>query len=118
MFNNYSVIEEGVVKYCDGNPFMSKEAQMMNIVSNMPVPETAKEYILTRNEKDEETYKVFASEINLIAKVNLSSNVWNKAEGTRHFSKKDTLQTRKQAGQVKRRSTTVGKVTCSSAVMP
>ena len=50
MFNNSAKIKEGIVKHCGGNPF-SNNTNLMNLVSNMVVPETAKEDILHRDNK-------------------------------------------------------------------
>jgi hypothetical protein len=62
MFNNSGFIKKGIVKHCDGNPFQHKNINLMNLVSNMEVPENSKNDILLRDEKGTEKFEEFVSE--------------------------------------------------------
>ena len=62
MFNNSRLIKKGIVKHCEGNPFSRKNINLMNMVSNMEVPENAKDDILLRDEKGTEKFEEFVSE--------------------------------------------------------
>lgn len=75
MFNNSGVIKEGIVRHCDGNPFSCKNINLMNLVSNMEVPENAKEDILCRDEKGARKFEQFVSERVVASKVKVS--IWD-----------------------------------------
>ena len=62
MFSNSGVIKKGIVRHCGGNPFACDDVNLMNLVSNMEVPEDAKEDILHRDEKGTSKFEEFASE--------------------------------------------------------
>ena len=61
-FSNSGVIKKGIVKHCGGNPFACDDINLMNLVSNMEVPEDAKEDILHRDEKGTCKFEEFVSE--------------------------------------------------------
>lgn len=75
MFNNSGVIKKGIVRHCDGNPFSCKNINLMNLVSNMEVPETAKEDILLRDEKGAKKFEEFVSERVVASTAKLS--IWD-----------------------------------------
>ena len=62
MFSNSGVIKKGIVRHCDGNPFACDDVNLMNLVSNMEVPEDAKEDMLHRDEKGTSKFEEFVSE--------------------------------------------------------
>lgn len=62
MFSNSGVIKKGIVRHCGGNPFACDDINIMNLVSNMEVPEDAKEDILHRDEKGTSKFEEFVCE--------------------------------------------------------
>ena len=74
MFNNSAKIKESIVKHCGGNPF-SNNTNLMNLVSNMVVPETAKEDILHRDNKGTEKFEEFVSE--RVVAATATKSVWD-----------------------------------------
>ena len=63
LFNNAAIVKDGIIKYCGGNPFLCKNMKLMNITSNMVVPELAKCGILHRDVKGEEKLSEFVAEM-------------------------------------------------------
>eukprot|EP00057_Strongylocentrotus_purpuratus_P012381 XP_011666855.1 PREDICTED: uncharacterized protein LOC105439492 [Strongylocentrotus purpuratus] len=49
MHRNSSTIKKAIIRHCEGNPFEIRSMKLMNMVSNMQVPEAFKEDILERD---------------------------------------------------------------------
>ena len=62
MFKNAAIVKEGIIKHCDDNPLLCKTMKLMNMASNMEVPETAKGDILLRDDKGTKKFEEFVSE--------------------------------------------------------
>ena len=73
-FKNAAKIKECILKHCQENPFIS-QIKLMNIVSNMAVPDEGKRVILLRDEKGEARFREFVSTRILTATANKS--IWD-----------------------------------------
>ena len=62
IFNNFAIIKQGIIKHCDGNPFLCKDSKLMNLVSNVLVQDNAKDDIFLRDEKGTNRFKSFVAE--------------------------------------------------------
>lgn len=60
IFHNAAKIKEGILKHRQGNPF-SNNMRLMNIVSNMTLPEEVKPDSLHRDDKGAAKFKEFVS---------------------------------------------------------
>ena len=59
MFNNSGAIKKDIVRHCGGNPFACDDINLMNLVSNMEVPEDAEEDIFHRDDKGTRKFEEF-----------------------------------------------------------
>ena len=97
MFHNAAVVKEGIITLCGGNPFLWKATKLMNMSSNMKVPETAKEDILFRDDNGSNKFEEFVSQT-LVAST-AKKSIWNPikknyAEDIQYVSEEDKLQLR------------------------
>lgn len=75
MHRNSSTIKKAIIRHCEGNPFEIRSMKLMNMVSNMQVPEAFKEDILERDVKGKIMFQEFVSD--RIVESSAKKSIWD-----------------------------------------
>eukprot|EP00057_Strongylocentrotus_purpuratus_P007692 XP_011662166.1 PREDICTED: uncharacterized protein LOC105437364 [Strongylocentrotus purpuratus] len=75
MHRNSSKIKKAIIRHCEGNPFEIMSMKLMNMVSNMQVPEAFKEDILERDVKGKIMFQEFVSD--RIVESSAKKSIWD-----------------------------------------